>query len=391
MKLSVSRRLLHACAAVSCGALLLVGSPANAGPGRSTAAVDNWPSLSAVQMLDPTHGWAVGGYDGGSVPSVPPIAKHWNGHSWTNVRAVAPRGTKFPQLSQVDTVANGNVWAIGNDGAPTGEVAFADHWLGSSLSLVHFATVPDMYDLYMNGIASTAPHAVWAVGEVDSPTVSGGIIEHWDGSRWSIADETSYGTVLSAVDFAGQTDGWAAGELQPGNGRGQVLADHWDGQHWDASLVSIPGPRRMQVIVTDVVTISPSDAWIIGNSGPRFGSTVPFALHWNGQAWAYHPMDRFSKDLYFVGLTAVNSQDVWAVGNLDVSNYLHQRPVIEHWDGHIWRAVGSPHGETGMRLASVSAVTASNIWAVGSNDSDPTNPLIEHWNGTTWTRWMPPR
>ena len=388
MKLSASQLLLTAGTAAACALLLLVGSPADAGPERSSPAIDDWPSLTSVQMLDATHGWAVGGYTGGA-PMVPPLARHWNGRTWTTERAVAPAGTKFPLLSQVDTVANGNVWAIGNNAAPD-DTAYADHWLGSTVSLVHFAGVPDMFDLFMLGIASTAPHNVWAVGEVDSPTVNGGVLEHWDGSKWSISAETGYGTVLSAIDFAGNTDGWAAGATNPPSGRAAVLTDRWNGTQWEAGSVSVPGPQGQEVDVQDVVTISPSDAWIIGSSGPQSGGSVPFALHWNGQSWAFHPMDRFSRGLYFASLAAVGPDDVWAVGRLDRFKQSVERPVIEHWDGHLWRPVSSPHHDYGMWLDGVSAVAASNVWAVGYSFPDPTRPLIDHWNGNAWTRWTAP-
>jgi hypothetical protein len=55
---------------------------------------------------------------------------------------------------------------------------------------------------------------------------------------------------------------------------------------------------------------------------------------------------------------------------------------VEHWNGASWSAVASPNGPGGDGyLAAVSAVSASNIWAVGATS---TSALIERWNRTKW-------
>ena len=56
---------------------------------------------------------------------------------------------------------------------------------------------------------------------------------------------------------------------------------------------------------------------------------------------------------------------------------------MEHWDGHAWSVVTIPiptfHAEL-IGLASVSAVNAHDIWAVGQGH------LTEHWDGKD--RWI---
>jgi len=64
------------------------------------------------------------------------------------------------------------------------------------------------------------------------------------------------------------------------------------------------------------------------------------------------------------------------------------RTLAEHWDGHRWAVVNSPHpGLADNMLYGVAAVSGSDVWAVGT-DSGPDNafhPLLEHWNGQSWS------
>lgn len=68
-------------------------------------------------------------------------------------------------------------------------------------------------------------------------------------------------------------------------------------------------------------------------------------------------------------VAVVSACDVWAVGNRQSGTSI--QTLIEHWTGgKTWTVVPSPNpdGPAGIaELRSVSAVSASDIWAVGSN------------------------
>ena len=55
---------------------------------------------------------------------------------------------------------------------------------------------------------------------------------------------------------------------------------------------------------------------------------------------------------------------------------------IEHWNGTSWAAVASL---SPGRLAGVAAVSASDIWVVGSVTGINGITMIEQWDGTTWS------
>jgi hypothetical protein len=70
------------------------------------------------------------------------------------------------------------------------------------------------------------------------------------------------------------------------------------------------------------------------------------------------------------GVSAVSAADVWSVGT-----------DIVHFNGTTWEAVAKVAG--GGTLADVSALNADNAWAAGTLGSAP---LAEHWNGKSWSQ-----
>jgi hypothetical protein len=77
-----------------------------------------------------------------------------------------------------------------------------------------------------------------------------------------------------------------------------------------------------------------------------------------------------------IDVAAAGPNDVWAVG------YAPGPGLIEHWDGKVWEVVSNPRRVEG--LGSVSVLSKTDAWAVGTNDSD-LRGFVEHWNGQRWS------
>ena len=77
-----------------------------------------------------------------------------------------------------------------------------------------------------------------------------------------------------------------------------------------------------------------------------------------------------------LGVSAVSPTDIWAVGS-QTSGLL-----IENFNGTTWSVVSSPTVKGGS-LSGVSALSSNAVWAVGSNGSG--SPLVEFFNGTSWS------
>ena len=87
---------------------------------------------------------------------------------------------------------------------------------------------------------------------------------------------------------------------------------------------------------------------------------------------------------FLLGVSAVSASDVWAVGSTGTSD----EPLIVHWNGTRWSQVTSPNVPAAY-LSGVSMVSPADGWAVGTRFGGET-AVIEHWNGTRWAQVPPP-
>ncbi|MGH8092566.1 MAG: hypothetical protein ACREIF_03725, partial [Chthoniobacterales bacterium] len=102
---------------------------------------------------------------------------------------------------------------------------------GPGWSIVTSPNVSTILSDYLNGgVTCASASDCWAVGEYEDDTVcSHPLIEHWNGTSWSIATSPDPGpeTVLTSVTCASASDCWAVG-----SGSTQALIEHWDGTSW---------------------------------------------------------------------------------------------------------------------------------------------------------------
>lgn len=110
---------------------------------------------------------------------------------------------------------------------------------------------------------------------------------------------------------------------------------------------------------------------------------------------APHARTRFSPDFgrenFLNSVQALSSHNAWAVGyfcKTDCADPRTQHDLILHWTGAHWARVASPNPGSGDVLNSVSAVSRSDIWAVGEYLGSPGDvpALVLHWNGSKWAR-----
>lgn len=130
--------------------------------------------------------------------------------------------------------------------------------------------------------------------------------------------------------------------------------------------------------------MSLTDVWAGG-----YASGIALTAHFDGSTWqeVATPAIPGSGDLYIASISALSANDVWAVGSYDVDEQTFV-PLIEHWNGRQWRIVSGPVvGQQTDELRGVAAVSADDVWAVGEADG---RGLIQHWNGKKWTVALTP-
>ncbi len=271
-------------------------------------------------------------------------------------------------------VAANDVWAVGAFTSPsTGQYQpFTEHFNGTKWSVVSTPALPSGSFGQLMGVAAVAGNDVWAVGVTGNGSPFSPLIEHFDGTKWSIVSSPSSANgTLNAVKALSARDVWAVGT---GN-----LIEHFDGTRWSV----VPSPNAGSGNLYGVSGTSSSDVWAVGSIGRHTGVEV---LHFNGTAWSVvaAPSPAFDSSLRSVVALAPNN--VWAVGATDVGP---TRTLIEHWDGTSWSVVASPNSSgTSNVLIGVAAVSANDILAVGTFQDPATGfqrTLTEHWNGTSWS------
>jgi hypothetical protein len=227
--------------------------------------------------------------------------------------------------------------------------------------------------------SSTVLNSVAAFSSRDIWAVGqGSLIEHWNGISWHIVSPPSSGgdTFNAVATIPGTHQLWAVGS------QGAAL---WNGIKWR----SVPTPILDSSVLFGVVALSSADAWAVGQyyQGPQMPDAA-LIEHWNGTKWtqvavAYPSGYQYS---YLYSVTAFSATNVWAVGS--DSNMAAGHTLVEHWNGWRWSIVPSPGpGPNNNVLLSVTTIPYTNhLWAVGYqfNGVQPES-LVEYWNGSVWS------
>jgi len=251
----------------------------------------------------------------------------------------------------------------------------------------------------------TSPGNAWAVGS------SGGLIGHhqslilhWNGTAWTreVSPGAAGGVSLIAIAATSARHAWAVGYT----GRYKIFIMRWDGHTWRRARTPVP---RGEAFLSGVAATSPRNVWVVGTVLTR--KNTGLILHWNGTAWTRMPIPHLPVGSFLSTVEATSADNAWAVG---FTGGIANKTLILRWNGARWRRVAVPAVTGG--LASVTAVSARDAWAVGETVNYFTvgcagpaarvaapgdgarlpaaigggyaatklRPLIFHWNGTSW-------
>jgi hypothetical protein len=230
--------------------------------------------LEDVAMAAADDVWAVG-FDlsqGGTV--IKPVILQWDGSLWQLVEA--PVDAIF---TEVTALAPDEVW-LGGTARPSFD------WITVRWDGNDWSTEPAAGPIW--AMAAVSPDDVWAVGtDTNSPPT--GVIQHWDGNAWTVVPSPqpggNYGTFLTGVSAVSSDDVWAVGETGGHtSGYGETLIEHWDGTEW--SVVPSPSPGEWNYLA-DISADSGDDAWATGTFSNRSsqGPAKILLMHWDGATW----------------------------------------------------------------------------------------------------------
>ncbi len=308
-------------------------------------------------------------------------------------------GTAVNKLVAVSATSQDDVWAVGNFYASYGwgvlSQTLIEHWDGTAWSIVSSQDVARAGS-FLRGVAALSRTDAWAVGYYELAGGEHTLTEHWDGTAWSIvaSPDPSWGNnVLSGVSGNFSNDVWAVGGSSNTQGTvSRTLTEHWDGTAW--VVVSNRNGSHTTAGFLGVAALSSKDVWAVGLVGTQFYYTATLTARWNGRTWRFidSPSPGPTINILYA-VSGVAQNDVWAVGySWDQHAVAHTLAL--HWDGTGWTLVHSANwGTAGSFLSGVAAVTSTDVWAVGSYTTTPyaaSHTLVEHWDGAAWHRMPSP-
>ncbi len=241
------------------------------------------------------------------------LIEHWNGSAWSTNSVDAVTGFAA-RLTGVVDLSSTNVWAAG-EGASGGLV---EHWNGTAWSAVALPD-PDFTPSSDNAISASSAGDIWLVGSTLDTATDAVVPEtlHYNGTTWTVVqvqqpNESS--ATLGAITAISSTDAWAVGE-DIGAGTaigGSTLIEHWNGSVW--SIVPSPTPGADPEL-TGVAGRSAGDVYAVGSSLPSVngGPDQAIILRWNGSSWSTDSSGAFGGTL-FAAATFPGAANEWAVG-----------------------------------------------------------------------------
>ena len=308
--------------------------------------------------------------------------------SWSTVFSPNP-SINANSLRGVAAISASDVWAVGSyaSSSTSTDQTLIEQWNGKSWNVIPSPNTG--HADFLNGIAASSATNVWAVGFYqDSSSYDRTLIEQWNGTSWSIVPSPSpggFGSVLYGVTAISASDAWAVGYYN--DGIGKTLIEHWNGTSW--SVVSSPNPSGVNTSELKAIAHvkGTNQLWAVGDYQTGVGAPYQTLIErWNGTSWSI--ISSPSPGSFYNtlgGVTAVSASDVWAVGD-DAGSHAGQT-LIEQWNGSSWSVVSSPNVGSGSNyLYAVTALSGNDVWAVGMylNSSSIWQTLSEQWNGSNW-------
>jgi hypothetical protein len=300
------------------------------------------------------------------------------GPAWRVVQSPDP-SKEYSELHAIAATMSGEMWAVGTNGTEEYALTLTERWDGKAWTFVQSPSVPE-YSNHLHGVVAFASDDAWTVGASHRGTdLWRTLTMHWDGAKWSIVPSPTIPPVsnLNAVAGAVTTDIWAVGEQSSGErGTGpRPLILRWDGKAWHIVTMDF---SIFSGTLNGVTALSSDNVWAVGSyTDSPTSSSRPLVVHWDGHGWK-QVQTPSTGELYAV--VASGAGEVWAVGNN------HQRTLAMRWEGQEWKVTPSPNpGNRGDVLNGVAVVGKDDVWAVGAlSDDEGDATLALHWDGREW-------
>ncbi|MEP7015449.1 MAG: dockerin type I repeat-containing protein, partial [Verrucomicrobiota bacterium] len=156
-----------------------------------------------------------------------------------------------------------------------------------------------------------------------------------------------------------------------------TLIQHWNGSSW--SVVDSPNPDPTYNLLFGVTCSSASDCWAVGKFNS--GNYRTLTAKWDGTSWGAVVSPNLDLNNSLEAITCLSASNCWASGSKNDGS----ATLIQNWDGISWSIVASPNLSSNNQLSGIACTAASNCWAVGVSSSAPFQALTARWDGQAWS------
>jgi hypothetical protein len=217
-----------------------------------------------------------------------------------------------------------------------------------------------------NGLLS-----VVAPAKTDAWAFGGNNIGSAAGTNTPVAEKWNGSTWQTATLPAGVTGYLAAASAPAANDIWAVSTQTGYLLYFNGSTWSVAKTFAAGLAATGVTAFSPTNVWVFGTTGfgPGLGT-----WHLHGTTWTQVTGLGGS----ITTASALSASDIWAIGSI-----VNPQDAIVRYQGSGWKQVIST-ALSGGQFNNILALSPTNVWVSGVKAGTST-PLLAHLDGTTWT------
>ena len=316
----------------------------------------------------------------------PTFAEVWNGTKWSVVPTPNIAGEGANELHAVSCPSVTSCFAVGSAFNGSAPRTLIEHWNGTTWSISPSPTPAGGGIPGLESLQCLSDSSCYAEGSYETVTGSDVVplVEHWDGTTWSIV---ATGWAVGIGDFTCPTATSCFGLTSAAAGAGtrRTIIDHWDGATWSVGpALSIDPPST---VLLAIACATATRCFAVGSGSGR-GTVVGVIEQSNGSTWS-QVLQAFNPTPPNSVLDAVSCAVPAAC--FGVGHYTNiagkVATLIERPSGTTWTIVTSPNhvGVPSNVLSGIACTSASSCFAVGSSGGTKGRTLIERWNGSAWS------
>ena len=178
---------------------------------------------------------------------------------------------------------------------------------------------------------------------------------------------------LLAAAIVSKTEAWAVGNYHQGSSVTGSLIERWNGSTW-APFGSGAGKN---VALASVISFGASHAFAAGEVDSGFVSGHALVTVFNGSKWTSTTFTDVAGSSFnrFTSISGSSASEVSAVGTYAVGSSAHA--LLEHWNGSRWTRSALPGDPTGAN-PTVLDLSPTDVWLLGPGG-------LWHFNGSAWS------